>query len=137
MGYYINVTKAAVYVKEADFFREQGGLKEEWGKTWQYVDADGIEHARLIGKVMAFKQGLTSTIGHFSWYLGELEIKLTLSKEPIDYCMIKDAYGNTYLRMYAEAVGSVWYKATAEGWTVRVIGAQELEEAYQAATEAV
>lgn len=39
-----------VFVKEIDFFREQGGFKSEWGYTWIGVEACGIEHARAIGE---------------------------------------------------------------------------------------
>lgn len=44
---------ATVYVKEGTFFRSQGGLTEEWGKTWRPVDAESIEHARRIGYAQA------------------------------------------------------------------------------------
>lgn len=33
-------------VKEGDFFREQGGLEEDWGKYWIPVQASSIGHAR-------------------------------------------------------------------------------------------
>lgn len=39
-----------VFVKEIEFFREQGGFKSEWGYTWIGVEACGIEHARAIGE---------------------------------------------------------------------------------------
>jgi hypothetical protein len=66
-GYYISINSWAVYVKEAEFFKSQGGKTEEWGKGWIYVEAEGIEHARLIGKVKAWQQGLTRTITGFPW----------------------------------------------------------------------
>lgn len=40
----------AVFVKEGQFFRDQGGETEEWGKAWTRVVASGIEHARVIGE---------------------------------------------------------------------------------------
>jgi len=40
----------AVFVKDGDFFIEQGGLTNSWGKAWKKVRADSIEHARLIGE---------------------------------------------------------------------------------------
>lgn len=53
--YYI-LTKAGaeaghgtVFVKEGNFFREQGGLREEWGATWNAVRASSIREARDIG----------------------------------------------------------------------------------------
>ena len=38
-----------VYVKEGNFFVQQGGLREAWGASWIKVQADSIEHAREIG----------------------------------------------------------------------------------------
>jgi len=35
-------------VKDADYFRSQGGLTEEWGQEWIPVRADGLNHARLL-----------------------------------------------------------------------------------------
>jgi hypothetical protein len=49
--YFVLIEDWAVYVKEGDFFESQGGLKEDWGKDWQCVYADGIEHARLLGEL--------------------------------------------------------------------------------------
>jgi hypothetical protein len=51
-SYHILIQPTAVYVKESDFFKSQGGLEEDWGKNWQQVYADSIEHARTIGKRM-------------------------------------------------------------------------------------
>lgn len=39
--------KATVHVKEGDFFREQGGLTEEWGKHWIGINATSLNDARL------------------------------------------------------------------------------------------
>lgn len=36
----------ALFVKEGTFFKEQGGLKEPWGKTWVPVIASSIGDAR-------------------------------------------------------------------------------------------
>lgn len=52
MQYYILIKPSAVYVKEAAFFRSQNGHKETWGKGWQLVDADSIEHARTKGELL-------------------------------------------------------------------------------------
>jgi len=41
-----------VYVKDGNFFIEQGGLEEDWGKTWIPVKAYSIEHARELGETM-------------------------------------------------------------------------------------
>lgn len=50
MEYYILVEPWAVYVKEAEFFKSQGGLTQLWGKNWKLVEADSVEDARNIGK---------------------------------------------------------------------------------------
>lgn len=47
--YYILVKPWAVYVKEASFFVEQGGLTAMWGSDWKKVTANSIEEARAIG----------------------------------------------------------------------------------------
>ncbi len=39
----------SVYVKDLDFFHEQGGFREPWGKHWEPVVANNIEHARERG----------------------------------------------------------------------------------------
>lgn len=39
--------KATVYVKDGGFFREQGGLTEEWGTHWIGIHAASIDDARL------------------------------------------------------------------------------------------
>lgn len=49
--YYVHFNGAAVFVKEAEFFKSQGGLTEDWGKAWKWLEADGIEHARLLGEI--------------------------------------------------------------------------------------
>lgn len=36
----------ALFVKEADFFKQQGGLTEPWGKHWKPVVATSIGDAR-------------------------------------------------------------------------------------------
>lgn len=47
----------AVFVKEGNFFDEQvrdskpePGREKQWWEAWTRVDADSIEHARLIGE---------------------------------------------------------------------------------------
>lgn len=39
----------AVYVKEWDFFIQQGGRRQKWGKKWRPIMARDIESARLKG----------------------------------------------------------------------------------------
>lgn len=49
--YYIHRNAGdAVFVKEASFFAQQGGLTEDWGKHWTPVVATSIEQARSIGE---------------------------------------------------------------------------------------
>ena len=49
--YYVLKTWAnAVFVKEAEFFKSQGGLKDEWGKNWKRIKATSIEDARRIAQ---------------------------------------------------------------------------------------
>ena len=48
--FYILIKPWAVYVKEGDFFVEQGGLTEPWGSEWRIVMARDVDHAREIGK---------------------------------------------------------------------------------------
>lgn len=47
--HYILVEPTAVFVKEAAFFRQQGGLTQIWGQRWRPVVADSIEAARALG----------------------------------------------------------------------------------------
>lgn len=45
--HYINTNiGGALFVKEAHFFQEQGGLVEPWGESWIPVIAGSIEEAR-------------------------------------------------------------------------------------------
>ena len=49
-AYYVHNNGAAIFVKEAEFFKSQGGLTEPWGKAWHPIVADSIEDARRKGK---------------------------------------------------------------------------------------
>ncbi|MBH9024678.1 DUF550 domain-containing protein [Pseudomonas aeruginosa] len=40
----------AVFVKHGPFFRDQGGLTEDWGKNWTRIRAGSLKHARQIGE---------------------------------------------------------------------------------------
>lgn len=35
------------FVKEREFFEEQGGFRNDWGKNWRPLDAESIEDARV------------------------------------------------------------------------------------------
>ena len=45
----VNRVTGSVFVKTLDFFRDQGGFREEWGTHWFPVVASSIEEARRIG----------------------------------------------------------------------------------------
>lgn len=45
--YYVMNNGHSWFVKEAEFFRSQGGLTEPWGKNWKPIWADSVEHACL------------------------------------------------------------------------------------------
>jgi len=38
----------STFVKDYDFFVEQGGLKDPWGRNWKIVEAPTSEAARVI-----------------------------------------------------------------------------------------
>ena len=44
--HYVHSNGSALFVKEAEFFKSQGGLCETWGKAWQPVAATSIGDAR-------------------------------------------------------------------------------------------
>ena len=46
--HYIHHNGHSVFVKEAGFFRDQGGLVDDWGAAWRPVIATSIEHARTL-----------------------------------------------------------------------------------------
>lgn len=54
--HYVLIEPWAVYVKEGEFFKSQGGLEEEWGMRWVPIMAESIEAAREIGVKMRGKQ---------------------------------------------------------------------------------
>lgn len=53
-----------VYVKEAEFFEEQGGKTKGWGSRWRPVIARDLAHARLIAETYA---------GELRWPMGARE----------------------------------------------------------------
>lgn len=44
--YYIHWNGAAWFVKEEQFFIDQGGKNSKWGKHWHLIEANSIEDAR-------------------------------------------------------------------------------------------
>lgn len=50
--HYVHFNGAAHFVKEAEFFQDQGGLTSEWGKAWKPVVALSIEDARKMSEEM-------------------------------------------------------------------------------------
>lgn len=55
-GLFRSIAPQSPMIKEAGFFRDQGGLSEEWGKTWEPIEnATGIGDAR---RKIAIKYGV-------------------------------------------------------------------------------
>lgn len=46
--FYVHWNGGAWFVKEAHYFKFQGGMTAEWGKAWQPIQAMSIEHARAL-----------------------------------------------------------------------------------------
>lgn len=44
--FYVNNNGHSWFVKEAQFFEDQGGLTEPWGQNWKPIWANSIEDAR-------------------------------------------------------------------------------------------
>lgn len=55
--YFLNLANYSVGVKAGDFFREQGGDCEPWGRDWVRVEAPSFYDARLIGVKMKKDRG--------------------------------------------------------------------------------
>lgn len=54
--FYILVSQSGVGTKEGEFFEEQGGLKESWGKAWEPVEATSLYDARNQGIALRRKR---------------------------------------------------------------------------------
>ena len=48
--FYVYSNGASCFVKDGDYFEEQGGLTADWGKSWKMLHADSIEHARQLAE---------------------------------------------------------------------------------------
>lgn len=49
-NFYVHYNGSAVFVKEAEFFKSQGGLKSDWGNGWYGpIKATSISDARVKG----------------------------------------------------------------------------------------
>ena len=49
-AYYVMVNSGrSTFTKEAQFFIDQGGLRESWGKHWTRIEADSLEDAQIKG----------------------------------------------------------------------------------------
>lgn len=44
--FYVHHNGHSWFVKTAILFIEQGGLTQPWGKAWDEIEADSVEHAR-------------------------------------------------------------------------------------------
>jgi hypothetical protein len=46
-SYYYHINWAgAIFVKEGEFFAQQGGLVQPWGKNWKKIEAESLDDAR-------------------------------------------------------------------------------------------
>jgi len=54
--FYVMFNGHSWFVKEAAFFRDQGGLTEPWGKHWKSHMATDIEAARSQAAALAGKE---------------------------------------------------------------------------------
>jgi len=54
--YFLLINEAGVYTKEGDFFVSQGGLKDEWGKSWEVTVATSLDDARQTGIALRRKR---------------------------------------------------------------------------------
>lgn len=45
--YYVHFNGSAWFVKEAEFFKKQGGHRLPWGRGWMPIMAESIEDARI------------------------------------------------------------------------------------------
>lgn len=63
MRYYVHFNGFAVFVKEAEFFKQQKREAPSWNTSaWVGpIVADGVEHARMIGEQMVSNGELTIT----------------------------------------------------------------------------
>lgn len=54
--YMVNVNEhsGCVFVKDLQFFRDQGGFREKWGEYWVPLVATSIEDAREKGCALPF-----------------------------------------------------------------------------------
>ena len=63
--HYLLINKAGIYyTKDADYFREQGGLISEWGKHWEPIVAESMYDARHKGIVIRRKRYPNS---YYTW----------------------------------------------------------------------
>jgi hypothetical protein len=51
---------ATVFVKEGNFFRDQGGLKDDWGKRWVGIEATTLGEARRYAAAHVFEKTLSN-----------------------------------------------------------------------------
>jgi hypothetical protein len=54
-GFFVLPRGKSTMVKEGQFFRDSGGLTEEWGKAWVPVNDTSLEDARHQGSKMLVK----------------------------------------------------------------------------------
>ncbi|RUW56376.1 hypothetical protein [Mesorhizobium sp. M8A.F.Ca.ET.021.01.1.1] len=53
--HYVHFNGSAYFVKEASFFKAQGGINASWGLAWKPVVAEDIESARELAKTLKWR----------------------------------------------------------------------------------
>lgn len=46
--YYVLIQDHGIGTKDGDFFIEQGGLEQDWGKNWELIQAKDLDDARQV-----------------------------------------------------------------------------------------
>lgn len=57
--FYCVSNSATVFVKEGNFFRDQKGLTEDWGKNWVGIEAKTLGDARRYAAAHVFDKKLS------------------------------------------------------------------------------
>jgi len=53
---YVLVKEFGVFVKDGEFFEEEGGLVGDWGLNWERIAVKTLHDARRIGIIMRRKR---------------------------------------------------------------------------------
>lgn len=109
MKFYILIEPWATYVKEAEFFKSQGGLTEGWGKRWVEVETKSIEEARQ-------KRRLTMLNENEKGFMLNVEQELLLAKKKFPQpnptmTALTEEVGELAKAMMGEGSDRVWKEA--------------------------